>query len=248
MPNTPNEAQAIINKFNDSGLLLRTAQLNKAHLEFQDAGAAPSEFSGVKEKRYGPKRNWSLIHNRIIAAPYKMVSTAEDEEELKNLQAKGPDGKTMIDTKFRSIGLLADPYAIGNDRFLKFSETDATSSSNMTGQEKTFSPDQIKSQMERLRNTLLQKQKDYNGRMDNSEIQTVGFNTDAVKALLFKPGCFKDWAEAKPKFQEVVKKITTTNDLPGFTPSTLKEFQIFTYEINETAKTTTLEYLDTLKA
>ena len=248
MANTPNEAQAIINKFNDSGLLVRTAQLNNAHLEFQDAGAPASEFSGVKEKRYGPKRNWSLIHNRLIAGPYKMVSTAEEEEELKDLQAKGPAGKALLDKKFRSIGLLAAPDAIGNDRFLKFSEADLSSSATMTGQEKTFSPDQFKSQMEGLRNTLLQKQKDYKGRLDNSEIQTVGFNTDAVKALLFKPGGFKDWAEAKPKFQEVVKKITTTNDLPGFTPSTLKEIQIFTYKINETEKTTTLEYLDTLKA
>lgn len=248
----PLEAQQAIEKFSDGGLLIKTVQNNNAHLDFQDAGAEASELSGVAEGRYGPKRNWSLIHKDIIANPYLMASTAEQKEDIERLTANAEKGGLlggMAKGKlkgYRSMGLLADPSAIGNDRFIGIHEKDQSSNSTLSQDTSTIPGHDVPGRMEVLRDQLLRKQQAGSGRIDNSEIQTVGFSPNSVLGFLFKPGSFSNWDAAKPHFQNVVNTITSPSELPGYTPSTRTKFFVFTFAVNEANKSTSLTYIDIL--
>jgi hypothetical protein len=249
----PDEASRIINKFSEGGILMKTVTQTNAYKDFQDAGASVSDIPKLREaKRYGAKRNWSLMHHDIIAAPFGMVSTGSELakhntliEETKNNKQDAAVTEQKLKA-LRSIAFLADPDEIGSDRFIGIHEKDKASNSHVQDDVKPLSKEEVDAQMKKLRDDLVAKQKGASGRLDNSEIQTLGFNSGAIFGLLFKPGSFATWDAAKPNFQILVNTIASPSSLVGYTPSTRSNFLIFTFTVDEAAKTTDLVYLDTL--
>jgi hypothetical protein len=249
----PPEAREAMLAFASGGLLIKTLQMAKAHLDFQDAGAPPQSRSGKEEGRYGPKRNWSLVQSGLIANPYLMGTTPSELENVKDLHERasqpGLPGELARKSlaNIRSIASLADPRLIGDDRFLAIHERDATSSATLASAAATMAPDVAKHGLESLKRRLLEKQAQSAGRIENSEIQTVGFSPGAVIGFVFQPGLYSTWADAKPHFQKVVDTIASPQPgLPGFTPSPRESFLIFTFHVDEAAKKSRLVYIESL--
>ncbi len=225
VPAIPREAAQIMRRFNEGGLLIKSLQIPHAHKDFQDADVTLEEAqAAARAGRYGSKRNWSLAHGGIKPSYYKM-------------------GVSMLP---RNMASLADPELIGDERFVEISDTDKASNSRLPADTRTLPPDEARRQMGAVRERLLKKQSESAGRIDNSEIQTVGFSPNAVVGFMFKEGGnLGSWEAARATFQQVVNRITDPgSDLPGFTPSTRERFYVFTY--TETDTGTELVYLDTL--
>jgi hypothetical protein len=225
----PGGARSVIRKFGEGGLLIKSVQMNNAHLDFQDADVSMGQALEAQKTRYGSKRNWSLAHGKLKPNYYKM-------------------GALMMP---RNISLLADPAALGYERFLEMSESDMSSNSKIPEGKRPMDAAVAEEQLAVLKDRLIDKQAASDKALDNSEIQTVGFSSTAIIGFMFKEGgLLGSWDAARASFQLVVNKICSSSGdeakpLLGFTPSTRSEFYVFTYREREDG--TQLVYLDTLK-
>jgi hypothetical protein len=223
----PPGAMAIQERFADGGMLLRTLMAKNAVSEVttnleggEGIGAGAdgpavdlSGLAGDKEKY--AKRNWSLAHRDIVANYYKMDET-------------GPMA--------RSIAALADPALLG-DRYLDFSAQDRSSSGQSAQQagRALTSAEGARAHLGRMLAAKREAQQKSPGtQLDNTEINTLGFNSSAIVGFICKgPGDL-------PTLQQVVNALGAKPGAPADA-----EYHVFAYQVHEGR--TELLYLTTLR-
>ena len=232
-------AQLILDQYNEGGLLVHTIQVENAkyeadnlivslenalHNQDQQITGEPAK-EGQKPGHSG-KRNWSLIHEEITCNPYDM----------------GDDGK-------RFMGVLAQMKDVSN-KYLKIYLADASSNSRIQEKQAILEEKEALSQIGGVLKEL--KQKELKGdNNNNSEIQTLGMDPNALGGLLFhkvKFNRFKEtvqpqsWEEAKPLFQNAINEMASRGGRTSY--------YIFTYgnELESKSGKSKLIYIQEMEA
>ena len=200
-PRIPDEAQTIMDKYLEgSGLLIRSVQDRNAAQEFNFNDPFNGDGGLDRKMMAGEdhlKKNWSLGHGSFAPTIYKFGA----------------------ETMPRYMATLADPDQVGDDRYKGVFSSDAASNAKVLEDTPLIPRDQVHGTIRRLAESQRGKVQS-----DNSEIQTIGFNANAVVGFLFdKPA--SEWPAHKKTFQGVVDTITT--QMPGRQTSTRYVFYVF---------------------
>ncbi|MFI0780215.1 hypothetical protein [Streptomyces sp. NPDC021212] len=239
----PSEAQDLMRKAGEGGVLVRSVQWNNLPYEFtSDDVRTPEASRGRNEAgQHGGLTKWSLLHQDLVPNFFKMHF----------------DPETAAPPMSRFMGTMADPEAFMDgegSRFLEISSNDRASNNFAPEGSESRSSGEAREELKRLLAEMKERQQGSPGeRLDNTEIQTLGVPSGAVSGFLFSPnGQYANWAQARPTFQKVVDAVCASDapkglkgrDREHFKPSGRREFHVFTCEHGDTSR---LTYLETLR-
>ncbi|MCL9783360.1 hypothetical protein M9194_18180 [Vibrio sp. S4M6] len=157
--NASEKSKLVLDLFSGDGLLIRSVQTKNLWHEL--TGETQNDT-----KTTASKRNWSLMSSELKDNYYKM----------------GPETGLMP----RDFAVLASPHGL-SENVIGIYETDQASSSSEPIDKQTLSSEEVMVGLSKLKSNLVEKQKSTTGRIDNSEIQTLGLNPKGVVGLLFYP-------------------------------------------------------------
>jgi hypothetical protein len=202
---TPDDIQ---HAFRNSGLLIRTMQMQHAHKEFDRCGVTVEQAlsHAAGSGGHGGLRKWSLAHADLKPQYFMM-------------------GEEHSGPRARHLAVLAMPNLAG-EHVVGVHEKDQ-GSGNIKPDTQVLAPDESRRQVGVLLNTLKGKQAEQ-GNLENCEIQTVGIEPTSMAGLMFnKPGA--KWEDSKAQVQSMLSKVG-----PEFHG---RSFPVFTYA-HENGQTT----------
>ena len=232
----PTDAQKILDEYSKGGLLVHSIQLENAKFEAdnlivtieeavhnQDLKVGEQAAKPGQRAGHSGKRNWSIIHDQITCSPYEM----------------GEEGK-------RFMAVLARMEGVAN-KYLEVYAKDASSNAKILKDQQLL---EEKAALVKIQQVLDQLKANPKSK-DNSEIQTLGIDPQALGGLVFHKVKFNQfkkviqpqtWDEARPLFQTAINEMAARGGR--------SEYHIFTYRNNEAeaGPGSTLMYIDTMSA